>query len=96
MSLLIQNSLVAISSVILSLMFYFSWDVCNNVLLFGLLITMVILFGSLANLATVANTIAIERDWIVVIADNNSNTLAGNNTIYRITVDTIYRITRYI
>ena len=37
----------------------------------------VVLLGSLANLATVGNTIAVERDWVVVIADKNSTTLAS-------------------
>lgn len=76
-SLLIQNCLVAANAVLLSFMFYYSLTVCDNVVWFGSLMVGVILLGALANLATVANTISVERDWVVVIADNNSSTLAG-------------------
>ena len=38
---------------------------------------LVILSGSISNLATVTNTIAIEKDWVVVIADNDSSVLAS-------------------
>ena len=78
---MVQNSLVAMNATLLSIMFYYSLTVCNNVLLFGVLVVGVIIFGALANLATVANTIAVERDWVVVVADKNSATLAGKNRI---------------
>lgn len=76
-SLLVQNSLVAMCSVAIALMFAFCWNVCMHVAVFASLTPLVIIFGSGANLATVANTIAIEKDWVVVIADKNENTLAG-------------------
>ncbi len=79
MSLIVQNTLVAINTILLSIMFYYSLTVCNNVVLFGIFVVGVVLLGALANLATVANTIAVERDWVVVIADKNSSILASNN-----------------
>ncbi len=79
MSLIVQNTLVAINTILLSIMFYYSLTVCNNVVLFGISVVGVVLLGALANLATVANTIAVERDWVVVIADKNSSILASNN-----------------
>ena len=54
---------------------------CQNIVAFGCLIPLVIVFGSGANLATVANTISIEKDWVVVIADKNENTLAGEQIL---------------
>ena len=80
-SLIVQNSLVAICSVALAVAFHdrFSISYCNDVRWFFLVTCVVIITGSLANLATVANTISIERDWVVVIADKNKNTLASKH-----------------
>ena len=50
---------------------------CDNPVIFGSLIPLVVLLGAGANLATIANTISIEKDWIVVIADKQEDTLAG-------------------
>ena len=50
---------------------------CNNVAVFGSLTAVVIVLGSGAALATTANTISIEKDWVVVIADKNADVLAG-------------------
>ena len=60
-------------------MFGLDLGICSDVPLpvFIVLAILVIFLGSGANLATVANTIAIEKDWIVVIADKNKDTLAG-------------------
>lgn len=77
MSLLIQNSLVALCAVMLALMFSQGWDVCQNVAVFSCLTVVVTLLGSGSMLATVANTISIEKDWVVVLADGNKDTLAG-------------------
>ena len=79
MSLLIQNTLVALCSVVMALMFELDWNVCQHLVLFAGLTPLVIIFGSGANLATVANTISIEKDWVVVLADKNENTLAGEH-----------------
>ena len=68
---------MALCSVAIALLLQEDWGVCQNIVAFGCLIPLVIVFGSGANLATVANTISIEKDWVVVIADKNENTLAG-------------------
>ena len=47
------------------------------------------LLGALANLATVGNTIAVEKDWVVVIADKNSATLASQLFDYNVIVNYI-------
>jgi iron-regulated transporter 1 len=82
-SLFIQNGLVAITTVIFCLMFYYSWDVCNQVVVFACLMIVIILFGSVSKLATITNTISIEKDWVVVIADKNSVTLSVLNANMR-------------
>ena len=80
-SLVVQNSLVAICSVVLAVAFndHFSINYCKDVSLFFLVTCVVVITGTLAHLATVANTISIERDWVVVIADKNKNTLASKH-----------------
>ena len=52
-------------------------DVCSHRLYFGIFMVAVILLVTISYLATVANTISIEKDWVVVIADKNTNTLAS-------------------
>ena len=78
-SLLVQNTLVATCSVALAFAFHdrFMISYCNHVGWFFFVASIVVVMGTIANLATVANTISIERDWIVVIADKNKNTLAS-------------------
>ena len=78
-SLLVQNGLVCLCAVGLAFMFGLNLGICDNpsLPLFIFLSALVIFLGATANLATVANTIAIEKDWIVVIADKNKHTLAG-------------------
>ena len=78
-SLLVQNGLVCLCAVGLAVMFGLDLGICDNpsLSLFICLSALVIFLGATANLATVANTIAIEKDWIVVIADKNKDTLAG-------------------
>ena len=58
-------------------MFWFNWTVCLNVVVFSVLTVFIVILASGANLATVANTISIEKDWVVVIADGNVDTLAS-------------------
>ena len=72
-----QNVMVALSAVILALMFYMNWSVCNNVPAFAVLTVATTMFGSVAKLATLVNTISVEKDWVVVIANKASDTLAG-------------------
>ena len=77
LTLLVQNSLVLLCSVALAVAFSLEVSACNELLPFALTVVVVIILGSSANLATVANTIAVERDWVVVIADKNESALAG-------------------
>ena len=78
-----QNVMVALSAVILALMFYMNWSVCNNVPAFAVLIVATVLLGSVAKLATLANTISVEKDWIVVIANKVPDTLASEyNSVF--------------
>ena len=76
LSLLVQNKLLALCAVLLALMFQLGWNVCLNLAVFAGLSVLVILLGSGSRLATVANTIAIEKDWVVILADGNEDTLA--------------------
>ena len=76
-TLLLQNGMVALCSVALASMFGFGWNVCLSPAVFAVLTAAVVLLGSGAQLATVGNTIAIERDWVVVLADANKDTLAS-------------------
>ena len=76
LSLLAQNKLLSLCAVLLALMFQLGWNVCLNLAVFAALSALVVLLGSGSRLATVANTIAIEKDWVVVLADGNENSLA--------------------
>ena len=86
LSLLVQNSLVALCATVLALAFYFGVSACAggtlHDLYFGLTVVAVIILGSTANLATLLNTISVERDWIVVISDKNKNSLAGDALLF--------------
>ena len=77
LSLGLQNGLLVLCSIVMAVMFYYDLNVCLHLMVFIPLVAMVILLASGANLATVANTISIEKDWVVVIADGNEDTLAG-------------------
>ena len=74
------------SATAMALMFRLDWTACHNVAVFIALSTAAILLAAGANLATVANTISIEKDWIVVIADGNKDTLAGSVYMYSYTL----------
>lgn len=76
-SLLVQNVLVLLCAVVLAVAFVLHVSACEGLLPFALTVVAVIILGSSANLATVANTIAVERDWVVVIADKNESSLGG-------------------
>ena len=69
---------MALCAVVFGLAIHYDIGRCDgSVWWFSLASGLVIFLGSAANLATVANTIAIERDWVVVIADKNKDTLAS-------------------
>ena len=87
-SLLVQNTLVCACAVCLAFLFGLDLGICGDVSLyiFLLLSTLTIILGATANLATVVNTISIEKDWVVVIADGNKNTLASNGYLSQIII----------
>nr|XP_023010292.1 solute carrier family 40 member 1-like [Maylandia zebra] len=84
-SLFVQNISVTICSIVLMLVFSYKqrieqiWDGWLTVVCY----TVVIVLADVANLASTALTIAIQRDWIVVITGYNRGHLAGMNATMR-------------
>ncbi|XP_052003419.1 solute carrier family 40 member 1-like [Xyrauchen texanus] len=84
-SLFIQNVSVTVCSIVLMLVFSYKkwieeiWDGWLTVVCY----TVVIVLADVANLASTALTIAIQRDWIVVITGFNRGHLAGMNATMR-------------
>ncbi|XP_068615143.1 ferroportin [Brachionichthys hirsutus] len=84
-SLFIQNVSVTVCSFVLMLVFLYKqrieqiWDGWLTVVCY----TVVIILADVANLASTALTIAIQRDWIVVITGYNRGHLAGMNATMR-------------
>ncbi|XP_055358936.1 solute carrier family 40 member 1 isoform X1 [Betta splendens] len=82
-SLFIQNISVTVCSIVLMLVFSYKqrieqiWDGWLTVVCY----TVVIILADVANLASTALTIAIQRDWIVVITGYNRGHLAGEDCI---------------
>ena len=80
-SLIVQNVLVCMSAlVILAILFRKPGHpslliVCE---------ASIIVLGSLANLASQASTIAVERDWVVVVSGEDKNVLAGMVILFQI------------
>uniref|UniRef100_A0A8C1JRL4 Solute carrier family 40 member n=1 Tax=Cyprinus carpio TaxID=7962 RepID=A0A8C1JRL4_CYPCA len=94
-SLFIQNISVTVCSIVLMLVFSYKkwieeiWDgwltvtLCAYCLWLVVCYTVVIVLANVANLASTALTIAIQRDWIVVITGYNRGHLAGMNATMR-------------
>ncbi|KAM9307671.1 ferroportin-like [Gastrophryne carolinensis] len=84
-SLFIQNSSVTACCIVLMLVFSYKneieqiWHGWLTVFCYGV----VIILADLANLASTALTITIQKDWIVVITGNNRSQLAGMNATVR-------------
>ncbi|KAL0985504.1 hypothetical protein UPYG_G00157730 [Umbra pygmaea] len=84
-SLFVQNISVTVCSIVLMLVFSYKqwiesiWDGWLTVVCY----TVVIILADVANLASTALTIAIQRDWIVVITGYNRGHLAGMNATMR-------------
>ncbi|XP_057690179.1 solute carrier family 40 member 1 [Corythoichthys intestinalis] len=84
-SLFIQNISVTLCSIVLMLVFSYKqrieqiWDGWLTVVCY----TVVIVLADVANLASTALTIAIQRDWIIVITGYNRGHLAGMNATMR-------------
>ncbi len=80
LSLVVQNGMIGACSVVIFLMFYYDLNVCLHTGLFLGLVVIVMVLTAGAYLANVANKISIEKDWAVVIADNNKDNLAGKGS----------------
>ena len=76
-TLISQNLFVMVSAIVMSLLFELHWSICENFVMFAALIPLIMLFGSGGFLATTANLIALEKDWVVVVSDKNEDTLAS-------------------
>ncbi|XP_012697770.1 solute carrier family 40 member 1 [Clupea harengus] len=85
-SLVIQNSAVILCGILLMVVFQFKEQLTE--LYNGWLLTtcyiMVISIANIANLASTATSIAIQRDWVVVVAGEDRNKLADMNATVRI------------
>ncbi|KAM4731391.1 solute carrier family 40 member 1 [Anableps anableps] len=85
-SLLVQNSCVIVCGVLLMLVFHFKGQLVE--LYNGWILTtcyiLVITIANIANLASTATSITIQRDWVVVVAGQDSSKLADMNATVRI------------
>ncbi|XP_033921562.1 ferroportin [Melopsittacus undulatus] len=84
-SLVVQNASVILCGIILMVIFLFKTQLLT--LYHGWLLTMcyilVITIANIANLASTATAITIQRDWIVVIAGEDRSKLADMNATIR-------------
>lgn len=85
-SLIVQNSCVIACGVLLMVVFQFKEQL--SVLYNGWILTtcyvLVITIANIANLASTAMSITIQRDWVVVVAGQDSSKLADMNATVRI------------
>lgn len=84
-SLAVQNLLVVACSVCVGLTFYFREILVTEVSGWGLTAacSLIVILGTLANLASVASSIVVYKDWVVIIAGGDSQTLASINSTCR-------------
>ncbi|XP_020781094.1 solute carrier family 40 member 1 [Boleophthalmus pectinirostris] len=85
-SLIVQNSCVIVCGVLLMVVFHFKEQLA--VMYNGWILTtcyiLVITIANIANLASTAMSITIQRDWVVVVAGQDSSKLADMNATVRI------------
>ncbi|XP_042283041.1 solute carrier family 40 member 1 [Thunnus thynnus] len=85
-SLLVQNSCVIVCGILLMVVFQFKEELVK--LYDGWVLTtcyiLVITIANIANLASTATSITIQRDWVVVVAGQDSSKLADMNATVRI------------
>ncbi|XP_028249033.1 solute carrier family 40 member 1 isoform X2 [Parambassis ranga] len=85
-SLLVQNSCVIVCGILLMVVFQFKEQLVE--LYNGWILTtcyiLVISIANVANLASTATSITIQRDWVVVVAGQDSSKLADMNATVRI------------
>ncbi|XP_028291718.1 solute carrier family 40 member 1 [Gouania willdenowi] len=85
-SLLVQNSCVILCGILLMVVFQFKeqlGELYNGWILTTCYI-LVITIANIANLASTAMSITIQRDWVVVVAGQDSSKLADMNATVRI------------
>ncbi|XP_038044954.1 solute carrier family 40 member 1-like [Patiria miniata] len=84
-SLVIQNSGVIINAVCLLILLHFKTEILpvGNGSLFFFCQVVIIVLGVIANLASVAEKICIQKDWVVVLAGGNKERLAEMNATVR-------------
>uniref|UniRef100_A0A8D0E3P5 Solute carrier family 40 member n=1 Tax=Salvator merianae TaxID=96440 RepID=A0A8D0E3P5_SALMN len=84
-SLIVQNASVIICGILLMMIFLFKSQLLT--LYHGWLLTLcyilVITIANIANLASTATAITIQRDWVVVVAGENRSKLADMNATIR-------------
>lgn len=80
-SLIIQNVAVIICGVLLIIMLELAKDIPHAY--FVVLEALVIIVGSIADLSSVGTKIAVEKDWVVVLAGSDKKLLASTNAILR-------------
>ncbi|XP_035265618.1 solute carrier family 40 member 1 [Anguilla anguilla] len=85
-SLLVQNSAVILCGVLLMVVFRFKLTLegMYNGWLLTACYVMVITIANIANLASTATSITIQRDWVVVVAGEDRSKLADMNATVRI------------
>lgn len=85
-SLLVQNFAVILCGILLMLVFQFKVQLAE--MYQGWILTtcyiLVITIANIANLASTATSISIQRDWVVVVAGQDSSKLADMNATVRI------------
>uniref|UniRef100_A0A4W4HDD2 Solute carrier family 40 member n=1 Tax=Electrophorus electricus TaxID=8005 RepID=A0A4W4HDD2_ELEEL len=85
-SLIVQNSAVILCGILLMVVFQYKEQL--TILYNGWLLTscyiLVITIANIANLASTAMSITIQRDWVVVVAGDDSSGLADMNATVRI------------
>ncbi|XP_071384495.1 solute carrier family 40 member 1 [Centroberyx affinis] len=85
-SLIVQNCCVILCGILLMVVFQFKGQLAS--LYNGWILTtcyiMVITIANIANLASTATSITIQRDWVVVVAGQDSSKLADMNATVRI------------
>jgi hypothetical protein len=84
--LAIQNLVASLCCALLAAFFWFDDTSSWPALLLDALPVVAILLAVIANLASVGYQIAVEKDWIVVISDNDNDVLAKMNSVFR-TID---------
>lgn len=78
--LVTQNCFVMFCAI--SILIYLN-EITSNTYILRTLQGLIILFGSIANLAGVGEKIAVSKDWVVVVCKQDSNVLSNANALLR-------------